>query len=525
MKTLVTLGAGPKAVAVAAKAYVLKSLGYEVPTIVAVDPLGVGGNWVSGGGWTNGHHLLGTPPDKDVGFPYRTRIANQSVQDNTRVDAALMKYSWMSYLVSRDKYAQWIDRGHPCPTHEEWAEYLRWVARAVDMRVMAGRITAIRAVDKNATDNAHVDHTDADSNEVDNTDVDSDDGDKKSVGNHDGDYDWAWECDVDLNDGGSTVLSSDGVMITGPGPSTRRLADAPGVLSIAELWDQVENGTFPLHKRVAVIGGGESAASVVDQLAHMPCESIAIFSPSPTVYSRGESVFENSLYTDPEKWFMLSFEERQDFIRRTDRGVFSQRVQQTVKNYGHITHERGRVVDIAPRDGALNLYVSYKGVPEAVSVADVVVDARGGDPLWFRDLFPNTNSDFYAERIVTTCSEADIARSIGIALQLKPDLPTPDRPARIPAEWTVAVDKGPWLFLPTLSALAQGPGFANLSCLGEVSDRILGCYVDNGPADNEPTDNGSADSGSAGSELGDKRQKPGNAQQTGGEVRDEIHVG
>lgn len=148
MKTLVILGAGPKAVAVAAKAYVLKSLGYEVPAIVTVDPLGVGGNWVSGGGWTNGHHLLGTPPDKDVGFPYRTRIANESAQDNTRVDAALMEYSWMSYLVSRDKYAQWIDRGHPCPTHEEWAEYLRWIARAVDMRVMAGRITAIRAVDK-----------------------------------------------------------------------------------------------------------------------------------------------------------------------------------------------------------------------------------------------------------------------------------------------------------------------------------------------------------------------------------------
>ena len=482
MKTLVILGAGPKAVAVAAKAHVLKSLGYEVPTIVTVDPLGVGGNWVSGGGWTNGHHLLGTPPDKDVGFPYRTRIANESAQDNTRVDAALMKYSWMSYLVSRDKYAQWIDRGHPCPTHEEWAEYLRWVARAVDMRVTPGRITAIRAVDKTAVDK---------------------NGGGNSDGDNDNDYNWGWECDVELNDGGSTILSSDGVMITGPGPSTRRLADVPGVLSIAELWDQVDNGTFPMRKRVAVIGGGESAASVVDQLAHMPCESIAIFSPSPTVYSRGESVFENSLYTDPEKWFMLSMKERKDFIRRTDRGVFSQRVQQTVKNYGHITHERGRVVDIAPRDGALDLYVSYEGVPDAVSTADVVIDARGGDLLWFRDLFPNTESDFYAERIVTTCSEADIAHNIGIFLQLKPHLPTPDWPAMIPAEWTLTVDKGPWLFLPTLSALAQGPGFANLSCLGEVSDRILACYIDSGSADSES----------------------GSEHQTGGEVRGEIHVG
>lgn len=200
---------------------------------------------------------------------------------------------------------------------------------------------------------------------------------------------------------------------------------------------------------------------------------------------------------------MLSMEERQDFIRRTDRGVFSQRVQQTVKNYGHITHERGRVVDIVPCDGALDLYVSHEGVANAVSTADVVIDARGGNPLWFRDLFPNTDSDFYAEKIVTTYPEADIAHNIGIFLQLKPHFPTPDRPATIPAEWTLAVDKGPWLFLPTLSALAQGPGFANLSCLGEVSDRILACYIDNGPADSEP----------------------GSTQQAGGEVRDEIHVG
>ncbi|MBF6211591.1 hypothetical protein IU433_17195 [Nocardia puris] len=29
------------------------------------------------------------------------------------------------------------------------------------------------------------------------------------------------------------------------------------------------------------------------------------------------------------------------------------------------------------------------------------------------------------------------------------------------------------LYLPNLAALAQGPGFPNLSCLGELSDRVL----------------------------------------------------
>jgi mycobactin lysine-N-oxygenase len=35
-------------------------------------------------------------------------------------------------------------------------------------------------------------------------------------------------------------------------------------------------------------------------------------------------------------------------------------------------------------------------------------------------------------------------------------------------------DVAPKLFLPNLSGLTQGPGFPNLSCLGLLSDRILG---------------------------------------------------
>ena len=35
-------------------------------------------------------------------------------------------------------------------------------------------------------------------------------------------------------------------------------------------------------------------------------------------------------------------------------------------------------------------------------------------------------------------------------------------------------DVAPKLFLPSLSGLTQGPGFPNLSCLGLLSDRVLG---------------------------------------------------
>jgi mycobactin lysine-N-oxygenase len=41
-------------------------------------------------------------------------------------------------------------------------------------------------------------------------------------------------------------------------------------------------------------------------------------------------------------------------------------------------------------------------------------------------------------------------------------------------------DLTPKLFLPNLSGLTQGPGFPNLSCLGLLSDRVLGSWI--GPA-------------------------------------------
>ncbi|MDN6387909.1 MAG: hypothetical protein L0J86_09585, partial [Corynebacterium sp.] len=81
--SLIILGAGPKAVAVQAKAHALRSLGLPAPTITVVDHQGVGGNWRAGGGWTDGRHQLGTSPTKDVGFPYRTRIAGQGPGNGT----------------------------------------------------------------------------------------------------------------------------------------------------------------------------------------------------------------------------------------------------------------------------------------------------------------------------------------------------------------------------------------------------------------------------------------------------------
>ncbi|HYY00873.1 MAG TPA: NADPH-dependent L-lysine N(6)-monooxygenase MbtG, partial [Mycobacterium sp.] len=143
MTTLAVLGAGVKAVAVAAKAHVLREMGVGAPDVVAIERLGVGANWQASGGWTDGAQRLGTSPEKDIGFPYRSSLAPRR---NAELDERMTRHSWQSYLIATSEFAQWIDRGRPAPTHRRWSQYLRWVADEIGMNVVYGEVDRL-AVD------------------------------------------------------------------------------------------------------------------------------------------------------------------------------------------------------------------------------------------------------------------------------------------------------------------------------------------------------------------------------------------
>src|SRR5207248_3707499 len=70
MPTLAVIGAGPKGIAIAAKARALSAVGLDAPRVVLVDRSAVAGSWSGLQGYTSGLLPLGTPPEKDVGFPY-----------------------------------------------------------------------------------------------------------------------------------------------------------------------------------------------------------------------------------------------------------------------------------------------------------------------------------------------------------------------------------------------------------------------------------------------------------------------
>ena len=105
-------------------------MGVEVPDVIAVERIGVAANWQASGGWTDGAHRLGTSPEKDVGFPYRSALVPRR---NGELDERMTRYSWQSYLIATASFAEWIDRGRPAPPHRKWSQYLGWVADQVDM--------------------------------------------------------------------------------------------------------------------------------------------------------------------------------------------------------------------------------------------------------------------------------------------------------------------------------------------------------------------------------------------------------
>src|SRR5262249_48911699 len=96
---------------------------------------------------------LGTPPEKDLGFPY-SRYANywknEEEFDESSYPPArdgrpisqwmLAEFSYQHFLMeSHGEYGSFIDAGKPHPIHARWAAYLQWVQTRIFSSGEAGR--------------------------------------------------------------------------------------------------------------------------------------------------------------------------------------------------------------------------------------------------------------------------------------------------------------------------------------------------------------------------------------------------
>jgi mycobactin lysine-N-oxygenase len=170
------------------------------------------------------------------------------------------------------------------------------------------------------------------------------------------------------------------------------------------------------------------------------------------LYSRGESYEENRLYSDPGEWPRLAEAHRREFLERTDRGVFSLQAEATLNQARGFRTLAGRAAEIQAREHDVIVTIAYGDERERVAY-DAVVVAVGFDGRWFEALLGENAAGRYRDAV----GGGELERVIDVDLSVS--------------------GLAPPLHLPVMAGLAQGPGFANLSCLGLLSDRILRRHV------------------------------------------------
>jgi mycobactin lysine-N-oxygenase len=342
--TLLVLGAGPKAIAIAAKRYMLAQLGYRVPHLCVIDRRGVATHWTGQAGFTDGDQLLGTRPEKDIGFPYLSDCWG-GTELSRAVANEMVQLSWQRFLIDRLRYADWIDRGRPRPTHREWSPYLHWVAEQVQLELYRGAVTSIALT---------------------------------------ADQQWRLTCRAEEG-GASCSVTGSGLVLTGPGTPLAIPGQPkahPRIMDGAWFW--LRSAEFvPLRAAVTqplsigVIGTGETAAAIVVALVDALRERalIAIISPYGVIYSRAAGFAANRRCSDPDgrlasrvfghqhqaNWLHLSARDRREVVRRTDRGVFSLKAIAQLRSAANVRSVRGTVKRIDARDASVRVESDYDG--------------------------------------------------------------------------------------------------------------------------------------------------------------------
>jgi mycobactin lysine-N-oxygenase len=389
------VGAGPKGIAIAAKARALATAGLPAPRVVLVERGEIAGNWNGRQGYTSGLLPLGTPPEKDVGYPYTASWGGASAG----VVAAMAEYSWQRHLIRHGVYGDWVDRGRMRPTHRQWSAYLREVAEAARAEIVRGVVAGLEVTDSGR-----------------------------------------WEVMLEAGD----AIAADGVVITGAGPAITvpgQPRDHSRVLDGRTYW----LAAHELHREhalnVCVIGSGETAASVVIDLLkrYHKHSTIDVLTTRGVLYSRGESYDENRFYSDPGDWPRLAEAHRREFLVRTDRGVFSLQAEAALNQARGFRTLAGRAAAIEAREHDVIVTIAYGEERERVAY-DAVVVAIGFDGRWFEALLGGSASSRYRDAI----GRGELERHIG------PDLSVPGlAPLHLPVMAGLAQGPG----FPNLSCL------------------------------------------------------------------------
>jgi len=417
---LIIVGAGAKAAGIATKVHIANSLGLAQLSVKVIEGTEVAASWKGRNGMTSGEEPLAVTPIKDIGFPYQSHI--EFGEAGEAIDAALAQFTWQQYMISKRRYARWVDAGSPPVRHRDYGEYLTWVlSRATEgIEHVSGRVSQVRL------DEA---------------------GER-------------WVVEVE-EDGGSSIHVGGALVLTGPGIH-RAFPHEPAVADRVFHCDskREEFARIPADEEcdVAIVGGGESALSATMFLRGMrPRCRYTIYTPMLPM-SRGESFLENRVFSNPDavEWEALDLQTRRDFVKHSDRGVFDPPSLAAIAYDDRCRFVTGRVTDVGVASAGEGVRLEFAS-PEGTASAehDFVANCTGFDLLaQLRTLFPATVRE-------------EIERRSG---------PLWDRPAgsEVPIGRNLElIGMRPRLHIPGLAGLSQGPGFANLGALGLLSNRVL----------------------------------------------------
>jgi len=418
---LVIVGAGAKATAIAAKVHVLNSLGLRPIALTIVEATEPAASWSGRNGMTSGEEPLAIPPIKDVGFPYQSHQSFGETHGDM-IDRAMLPFTWQRHMIEQRRYVRWVNAGSPPIQHRTYGRYLAWVLeRATEgVTLVRGRVTRV-ALDSEPR----------------------------------------WRVDVAESAGAPRYLARS-LMLTGPGVHRRFPHDpdaAERIFHCDSSRAELASIAADHNAAIAIVGGGESALSCVAFLrAFRPSAQLTIYTPTLPL-SRGESFLENRVFSDPDEvsWESLDERTRRDFVRHCDRGVFDPQTLATIAYDERCRFVTGRVTYVAPMRARAGVYLDYT-CADGTSVRaeyDYVVNCTGFDLLeQLLGLFDPAVRAHIEQRVGALWSRRPASEiPIGRNLEL--------------------VNMRPRLHIPGLGALRQGPGFANLGCLGLLANRVL----------------------------------------------------
>jgi mycobactin lysine-N-oxygenase len=440
---LVVVGAGPKAAALAAKARVLRELGLgEIRIKVLEREKKMAANWTGSTGFTTGKVQLCTPPEKDVGFPYSS-IFGSEVDKKMLVD-----YSWHAYkiLLGRSLYSDWVDAGREHPTHEEWANYLRDILMA-QPRAKSDVVSDALAGDDIVS--VHLGTT------------------VEQIEPENGNVRISAVCG-----GHKKSFEADGVVLTGPGRpivienSPTNAQDL--IFNGQDYWRSTELFNKMKAGKIAVIGGGETAASIVLSLLELTQGSsvgIDIINRHGAIFTRGESYNESRRFSNPKDWLALDIAQRRELISRTDRGVFSVTAQRRLNKARNVDYQSGEVVALSKDRKKVNVHLKRGNSPEEKKAYDRVIVALGFNPWTSLDFLPSQfrPSATTQKRLMELYADLELTIDHNLCLTFD----------HVPSMKNVRFN----IHMPMVAGLAQGPGFPNLCSLGHMSDRIISRYI------------------------------------------------